>query len=290
MKTGFIGLGIMGSRMAANLQKAGYELVVHNRTKSKADALVAGGAAWADSPAAVAPEVDTLFTVLSAPDAVEETAVGPNGFLDHLKPGTLWVDCSTVNPSFSRRMAQAAQEKEIRFVDAPVAGTKGPAGTGDLVFIVGGSEADVDTCRPFFDVMGRSVVHAGGTGMGTSLKVVFNLLLAQAMLAFSEALVLGQSLGLEQERLFEILLNSPVVASFLAGKRPKIESDTYEADFPLKWMQKDLQMAAVTAYERGVALPTGNVAKEIFQLARRHGLAEEDFSAIYRFLATKDGE
>lgn len=279
---GFIGLGIMGSRMAANLQEQGHDLVVYNRTRKKADALVAGGATAAASPADVAGQVDVLFTVLSDPQAVEETALGPDGFLDQLSPGALWVDSSTVNPSFSRRMARAARERHVRFVDAPVAGTKGPAEKGELLFLVGGDAADVEQCQPYFDVMGRQTLHLGETGNGAAMKMVANLLLGQAMVAFSEALVFGQAMGLSREMLFDLLLNSAVVAPFVAGKRAKIESDDYEADFPLRWMHKDLHLVSTTAYEEEVALPSGNIAKELFALAERRGLGGEDFSAIYR--------
>jgi 3-hydroxyisobutyrate dehydrogenase/glyoxylate/succinic semialdehyde reductase len=284
MKIGVIGLGIMGSRMAGNLQESGHDLIVYNRTREKAEPLVANGATAADSPAGVARQVDLLFTMLADPAAVQETAVGPDGFLAHLRPNALWVDCSTVNPSFSRQMAERARARQVRFVDAPVAGSKGAAETGELLFIVGGDEADVDECQPYFDVMGRETLYAGETGSGSALKMVANLLLAEAMVAFSEAMALGQAMGISRQTLFDVLLNAPVVAPFVAGKRAKIESNDYEADFPLQWMQKDLHLAAVTAYEEEVALPVGNSVKELYALAKRQGLAEEDFSAIYRLL------
>lgn len=285
MKVGFIGLGIMGSRMAANVQKQGVELVVHNRTAEKAAPLLEKGARWAETPATLAEQVDILFTVLAHPEAVSEMAVGIEGFLSHLRSGALWVDCSTVNPSFSRQMAAEAKACGVHFVDAPVAGTKGPAEAGQLLFLVGGETADVAACQPFFEAMGRRTIHVGGHGMGTSLKMVFNLLLAEAMVAFSEGMVLGQALGIDQDRLFDLLLGSAVVAPFVTGKRGKIENGDFEADFPLQWMGKDLHLAAQTAYEEGVALPAGSVAKEIYALAVRYGLGERDFSAVYRVLA-----
>jgi 3-hydroxyisobutyrate dehydrogenase-like beta-hydroxyacid dehydrogenase len=285
---GFIGLGIMGSRMAANLQKHGHDLVVFNRTQEKAVSLLEGGAVWADSPGAVARQVKTLFTMLAHPDAVVEMALGADGFLDHLRQGALWVDCSTVNPSFSRRMAQEAGSRQIRFLDAPVAGTKGPAAEGKLMFSVGGDEADLKACQGFFDAMGRRTVHVGGPGMGSSLKMVLNLLLAEAMAAFSEATALGQSLGIERAALFDILIGGPVVAPFVAAKVEKMVSGDYEADFPLKWTHKDLHLAAMTAFEQDVPLPIGNAVKETYALAARDGLAEQDFSAVYRLL--NDGQ
>jgi 3-hydroxyisobutyrate dehydrogenase-like beta-hydroxyacid dehydrogenase len=289
MKIGFIGLGIMGSRMAAHLQRQGYELVVFNRTPGKAASLVNQGALWADTPAAVAEQVDVLFTMLAHPEAVEKTALGNGGFLAALQPGTLWVDCSTVNPSFSRRMAEEARLRQVRFLDAPVAGSKRQADQAELVFLVGGHAADVQTCQPLFETMGSRIVHVEGHGLGTSLKLVLNLLLATSMAAFAEGMVLGQALGISQELLFKVLLGGPVVAPFVAMKREKLEHGNYEAEFPLKWMQKDLQMGAIAAYGVGVAMPFGNVVKEVYSLAIRKGLGQKDFSAIYSFLEEGTG-
>ncbi len=289
MKVGFIGLGIMGSRMAANLQKGGHQLVVYNRSEEKARPLVKEGARWAESPAAVAEQVEVLFTMVAHPDAVKAIAFGADGFLDHLRPKSLWVDCSTVNPSFSRQMAEEALSRGLRFLDAPVTGTKGPAAKGELVFWVGGLEADVQACRPLFDLMGRRVIHGGGYGMGASLKVVVNLLLAEAMVAFSEGMALGQSLGISKSTLFEILAGLPVVAPLVANKRANMERGEYEADFPLRWMHKDLHLAAVTAYEQEVALPMAAIAEEVYRQAIGSGLGDQDFSAVYEFLSGANG-
>lgn len=284
MRFGFIGLGIMGGRMAANLQDAGYELLVHNRTSEKGKGLIEAGATWAATPAELAPGVDVLFTMLAHPQAVRQTAVGEQGFLPHLPPGALWVDCSTVNPTFAREMAGEAAERGVRFLDAPVTGSKAAAEKGELTFIVGGEASDLEDVQVELETMGQRIIHAGEVGMGTALKNVLNHQLAINMAAFAEGMVLGQSLGLDEERLFEVLLDSPVVAPFAAAKRPKMASGDYETDFPLQWMQKDLHMAAVAAFESDAALPLGNVAKEIYRLAMRSGYGEMDFSAIYQFL------
>jgi 3-hydroxyisobutyrate dehydrogenase/glyoxylate/succinic semialdehyde reductase len=151
---------------------------------------------------------------------------------------------------------------------------------------VGGAESDFRACRPLLESMGSKIVHVGGHGQGTSLKMVINLLMGEAMVAFAEGMILGQSLGISQEMLFGILLGGPAVAPLAATKREKIESGKYEADFPLHWMQKDLQLAAVTGYETGVALPLANVAKEMYRMAMRQGDGDEDYSAIYEFLST----
>ena len=286
MKIGFIGLGIMGSRMAANLQKHGYALVVFNRTRAKVEPLLGPCGTFADSPAKLAGQVDVLFTMLAHPDAVEQAALGANGFLNHLRPNALWVDCSSVNPSFSKKMAAAAADRQVRFVDAPVTGSAPVAADAKLVFWVGAEAPDLETIRPLLLCMGNKIVHAGGHGMGTSMKMVINLLLGNAMASFAEAIALGEGLGLSQKTLFDSLLEMPAVAPFLASKREKIESGDYEAEFPLRWMQKDMHLASVSAYESGVAMPLTNAAKELYRLAMREGHATQDFSAIYDYLAS----
>src|SRR6266436_3703765 len=266
MKTGFIGLGIMGSRMAANLQKHGYPLAVFNRTRAKAEPLLGPCGTFSDSPAKLAEQVDVLFTMLAHPDAVEQAALGRNGFLDHLKANALWVDCSSVNPSFSKKMAAEAVRREVHFVDAPVTGSAPAAAEAKLIFWVGADMPDLEAIRPLLLCMGNKIVHAGGHGTGTSMKMVINLLLGNAMAAFAEAMALGEGLGLSQKMLFDSLLGTPAVAPFLASKRQKIESGNYEAEFPLRWMQKDMHLATVSAYEADVAVPVTNIAKEIYRL------------------------
>jgi 3-hydroxyisobutyrate dehydrogenase-like beta-hydroxyacid dehydrogenase len=283
MKIGFIGLGIMGSRMAANLQKHGHSLVLFNRTRAKAEPLLAACGTFSDSPAKLAEQVDVLFTMLAHPGAVEQAALGADGFLNHLRPNSLWVDCSSVNPSFSKKMAAEATRREVHFVDAPVTGSAAPAAEAKLIFWVGADTADLERIRPLLLCMGNKIVHAGGHGMGTSIKMVVNLLLGTGMAAFAEAMALGEGLGLSAKMLFDSLLGTPAVAPFLTAKREKIESGNYEAEFPLRWMQKDMHLASVSAYESGVAIPLTNVTKEIYRFAMRGGHDTEDFSAICEF-------
>ena len=286
MKIGFIGLGIMGSRMAADLQKNDYPLVVFNRTRAKAEPLLGPCGTFSDSPAKLAEQVDVLFTMLAHPDAVEQAAMGANGFLEHLKPNSLWVDCSSVNPSFSKKMAAEAARRQVRFVDAPVTGSAVPAAEAKLIFWVGADPADLETIRPLLLCMGNKIVHTGGHGTGASMKMVVNLLLGNAMATFAEGMALGEGLGISRKVLFDSLLGMPAVAPFLASKREKIESGNYEAEFPLRWMQKDMHLASLSAYESGVAMPVTNAAKELYRLAMREGHAIQDFSAIYDYLTT----
>jgi 3-hydroxyisobutyrate dehydrogenase-like beta-hydroxyacid dehydrogenase len=288
MKIAFIGLGIMGSRMAMNLRNKGNDLFVYNRNRSKAEALIAQGAQWSATPAAAAKQAKVVITMLAKPDVVEELALHhENGFLNSLEANSLWIDCSTVDPSFSKRMANEAKQRKIRFLDAPVMGSKVPAEQGQLLFFVGGDKADIEEAKPLFEAMGRAVVPVGGHGMGAAMKIVNNMMVAQAMVAYSESIVLGLSLGIPRDMLFNAISNSPVFPPVLAVRRTKIESGTFDPDFHLKWMYKDLQLASDTAYENGVAMPSTNIVKEIYALAVREGLGEQDLSAVYKVLSKK---
>ena len=283
MKIGFIGMGIMGSRMAANLQQQGQELVVYNRTKNKASDLVAHGAILATSIVEVARQANIIFTMLPHPEAVKAVALGTEGFLNVLSEDSLWIDCSTTNPSFAREMSQVAAKNKIRYIDAPVAGSKNQAELQELVFLVGANQADLTGCENLLRLMGKKIVHVGEPGMGNALKLVFNLLLGISMNGFAEAMMLGEAQGIDRQMLLNALIGSPVVPPYLASKRYKLEQADYEPEFPLEWMQKDLQMVAIAGYETQVALPLANTTKEIYQQAIAQGLGRQDFSAIYQF-------
>ena len=284
MTIGFIGLGIMGSRMAANLQAAGYALRVHNRSRDKAEALIARGAVWADSPSEAARDVDLLVTMLSTPEAVEACAFGAQGLLAGLGPGALWIDCSTVDPEFARRMATEAGARGIHKLDAPVAGSREPAERGQLRFLVGGPAEDLARALPLFEVMGSQTRHLGDHGAGCATKLVVNLALGHAMASFAEAMALGRAQGIETTLLLDLLVDSPVVAPFLAGKRPLFESGDYEAQFPMAWMRKDLELASRTAYAEGLPLPLTSAVKELYAQAVAAGHGREDFSALLAFV------
>ncbi len=287
MKIGFVGLGLMGSRMANNLIHKENQLFVYNRTKGKAKSLIDNGAVISNSIPELASQAEVVITMLSEPGVVIEAALGENGFLKHLKKRSVWIDCSTVNPSFSKAMAEEAKKNEVRFLDAPVSGTILPAEKGELTFLIGGEKNDVEFCRPLFEAMGKKILHVGENGKGTSMKMVINLLLGQAMVAFSEGMLLGESLGISKEQIMEIILGGPVVAPFLSGKKDKFLKNNFETEFPLQWMLKDLRLALTSAQENNLTLPLTSSAEKVFNLAEESGLGEEDFSAVYNFLNGK---
>jgi 3-hydroxyisobutyrate dehydrogenase/glyoxylate/succinic semialdehyde reductase len=241
-----------------------------------------------DSPADAAKDADVLITMLSTPAVVKETALGGKGFLDSMRKGSLWIDVSTVNPSFSKSMAEEAKKRNIRFIDAPVAGSKIPAENALLVFFAGGDKKDVDEVTPLLETMGKKVVYSGEHGKGASMKMIVNSLLANAMIAFSEAVILGESIGFGKQFLFDTLTALPVTAPFCASKTAKMDKEDFSPEFPLQWMQKDLELASITAYEHGAALPLLSASKEIYALAKRQGMAELDMSAVYKFLKKRE--
>lgn len=286
-KIGFIGLGIMGSRMAANLQKRGYDLVVTNRTKEKANTLIKSGATWSDSAKEVGQKVNIVVTMLSTPEAVKEVALSENGLLNGMQKNSIWINCSTVNPSFTKEMEQLSKKHQVRYLDAPVMGTTLPAENGELVFLVGGDIKTIEEVSSLFDIMGKQTLRLGKVGNGASMKMLVNQLLGQSIVAFSEALVMGEAMGIDKKTLFDVLINTPGVAPLIPSIRQRLENANYETHFPLKLMLKDLHLSSISAYENGVASPNLNTTKEIFAQAKQYGLGEKDFTAVYEYLLFK---
>lgn len=282
MKIGFIGLGIMGSRMATNLQKAGHELVVYNRTPEKAEALVEAGAQLAPSPSEAVKDVDVVITMLSTPSVVRQTA---EEFLPVMKPRAFWVDVSTVNPSFSREMAELSAEYGVKFVDAPVAGSKAPAENGELLFLAGGTEEELTQVAPLLDVMGKKTLYLGKPGNGANVKMLINLMLAQSMATFSEAIALGKGMGLGEEQLLNILTATPVVSPVMGLLKERLLAGNFDVNFPLKWIHKDIMLALDTASELSVPMPSLEQTEALYKNALDDELGDLDFSAIYKALS-----
>jgi 3-hydroxyisobutyrate dehydrogenase-like beta-hydroxyacid dehydrogenase len=284
MKVTFIGLGIMGSRMAKNLLKHKVELTVYNRSKAIVEELVSLGAKTAPSAAEAVKEADIVFTMLSKPAVVQEVANGENGFLPHMKPNALWADSSTVNPSFSQSAKQWAVQNKLRFLDAPVAGTLPQAQNAELVFFVGGEERDVQEVSPLLDMMGKKTMHLGESTKGSAFKMLVNAMLAQSMLIFSETILLGEKMGFDSNFLLDVMPNLVVSAPFTKAKAQMIKADDYQVMFPLELMHKDLHLATTTAYEMQQPLLMANLAKELYANASKQGMGRLDFAAIHDYL------
>lgn len=282
-KVAFIGLGIMGSRMAGNLLSNGVDLTVYNRSAEKSMKLGEMGAKIGATTAECVKDADVIFTMLSTPEVVNTTAFSDAGFANYVKPGALWIDSSTVDPSSTIKIGEQAKKNDIRFLEAPVAGTKQPAEKGELVFFVGGDKSDVEEASFYFDIMGKKTVHLGDVGKGASMKMLINLMLAQSMLAFSETVSLGKSMGLDQQLIHNVLLNTPVTAPFLQVIREKLEGQDLTANFPLKWMTKDLNLMTKAADENNLQIPSAKLTRDVFASAiEAHG--DDDFSTIYHVI------
>lgn len=280
---GLIGLGLMGRPMAANLLKAGFSLVVWNRTRGKAEALAVQGASLADSPRDAAARSDVLITMVSDPPALEEVLWDAAGALEGLRRGSVLVDSSTVSPALARRVAAACAERGAEFLDAPVTGGTWGAEKGELVFMVGGKREALQRVEPVLAAMGKRYFHLGGHGAGQTIKLAMNLILALEVDALAEALALVTGAGLPAERLIEVMQSSMARAPVLDVKAPMILARNYAPSFPLRLMLKDLDLALELARQLGVPLPATSAAREIYDAVKRAAREDVDYAAVARF-------
>ncbi|MEO9870282.1 NAD(P)-dependent oxidoreductase [Ekhidna sp.] len=282
MKISFVGLGIMGSRMAINLLNAGIELTVYNRSTDPRKKLIEKGAKEAETLDQALRDADIVFTMLSRPEVVSKVMF--NDGVSTMKQDSLWVDCSTVNPSFTKEAEQKAKEAGINYLEAPVAGSLPQAEAAELVFFVGGNKMDLEKVSHLIEIMGKKTLHLGDIGKGASFKLVVNMMLGTSMMAFAEALRLGESMGLEKEFLLNTLPGLPVAAPFTQLKAGLIKEEKYDPQFPLELLHKDLHLASVSANENGYTLSFADAAKELYQEAINKGMGREDMAAIYKSL------
>ena len=285
MDVAFLGTGIMGSRMAANLARSGHSVSVWNRTPEKCAPLAEAGCRVANSPALAVAGARVVLTMLSDPEALRQTAFGDTGFLEALDPGSLWIDHSTVDPDTSRQMGQSAKARGVRFLDAPVSGSSGAAAGAKLIFFVGGSPEDLQEAAPLLSAMGSRVVHAGPIGAGATLKIVNNLFLAQAQAAWSESLGLALRLGLDMRTVHDAILPSHVAPPFLSLKRAKVENGEWSAEFPLKHALKDIRLALAAARDKGLLLRQLEAAESLYSDAASRGMGDLDISAVHQVAA-----
>ena len=280
---GFIGLGLMGRPMAANLLKAGYEVTVWNRTASRGDALVAQGAKRAAAPRDVAAASEVLFTIVSDPPALESVLWGDGGAFAGLRRGSVLVESSTVSPDLERRAAAAAAAQDCEFLEAPVTGGTWGAEKGELVFMVGGEAETLKRAEPMLGTLGKRWFHLGPVGAGQTVKLAMNLLLALQVEAFAEALALVTRAGIPGESLLEVMQSSMGRSGILDVKAPMMLKDEYKPSFPLRLMHKDMSLALDLANQLGVPLPAAAAAREILSATKGAATEDVDFSAIAGF-------
>ncbi|HXU49555.1 MAG TPA: NAD(P)-dependent oxidoreductase [Candidatus Binatia bacterium] len=282
MSIGFIGLGLMGKPMAQNLLKAGFPLTIWNRTASKADDLVRGGAKLAANPREVAERSDVLITIVSDPPAVEEVLF-KDGALAALRKGSVLVDSSTVSPELARKLAGACKDRGVDFLDAPVTGGTWGAEKGELVFMIGGDKAVYERVKPALDAMGKKFFLLGPNGAGQTIKLAMNLLYALEVQAFAESLALVAAGGVEPEKLVEVMQSSMGRAPILDIKAPFMLKHEFPASFPLRLMHKDVRLALELARQQKIDLPAGSAAYTTYSAVKEQSTDDPDYAAVARF-------
>jgi 3-hydroxyisobutyrate dehydrogenase-like beta-hydroxyacid dehydrogenase len=286
---GYVGLGVMGGKMAARLLGKGHRVTGYNRTRSKAQWLVDRGMTLADSPRAVGENADVIFVMVTDSRSLEAVAEGPDGLLAGLGPGKVVVDMSTVSPAVSRAVAEKVRAKGADMVDAPVSGSVVTLEQGKLSVMVGGDRATFDRVRPLLEDIGPKVTHVGGNGLALSMKIAINLSLAVQMLAFSEGVLLAEKSGIARETAVDVLTHSVIGSPMIQYRGPFVLGMPEEVWFSVNMMRKDMVLALEMGRQLDVPLPTTAVTNEMLTAARGMGLAEFDFAVLFEALARMSG-
>jgi 3-hydroxyisobutyrate dehydrogenase-like beta-hydroxyacid dehydrogenase len=283
-RIGFVGLGRMGQAMAGRLLDAGLPLTVHNRTASRADDLLARGAAWAGSPAEVADRSDIVLTMLTDDKAVQEVYLGAGGLLAGETAGRLLVEMSTIRTSTIHLLRPKVEASGAHLLDAPVSGTLAPAREGQLMVMVGGEAADLERARPVLQVLSRRIVHVGPSGAGTTMKIVLNLPMATYWAGLAEALAIGSQHGLTPELMLDVILDSPFAPPSLHAKAPLLLGASHEVGFDVTGVRKDLLACVATGQDAGVPTAAGATALVLFAAATAAGYGKRDLVFVVEYM------
>jgi 3-hydroxyisobutyrate dehydrogenase-like beta-hydroxyacid dehydrogenase len=290
-KVAFLGLGIMGAPMAANLARAGIEVVAYNRTREKAERLAAelDGVTVADSPAQAAAAAGTAISMVPDVPQVEEVLLGPDGAVEGLGDGGLAIDMSTIAPSASRSIGGRLGERGVLFLDAPVTGSRPKAEDGTLTIMAGGPEEAFDRARPLFEAMGQLVLHMGPQGHGSMVKLINNTLAATNAAVLAEGIQLARAAGLDTEKAMEVVGSGSGDSTMRKLKSgPMIEGD-YEALFKLEHMLKDVRYFLAESRALDVPTQVAGSAEELYERAAAEGHGGDDFAAVIEAIGTKSG-
>jgi len=288
-KLGFIGLGIMGSRMVKRLLDAGHEVVGYNRTKSKAQWLLDAGMKWAYTPREVVEVSDITLSMVTNTNALKAIAEGTDGVLAGLKAGKIFVDMSTVSPAFSRELAEQVEAKGAAMLDAPVSGSVITLEEGKLSLMVGGNADVFEQVKPILLDIGPKVTHVGANGLAVTMKIATNLSLAVQMLAFSEGVLIAEKAGIKREVAVDVLTNSVIASPMVKYRGPFVLDMPDEAWFNVNMMQKDMNLALELGRQLDIPLPTTAITNEMLTTARGMGFEEQDFAVMFDALAQMSG-
>jgi 3-hydroxyisobutyrate dehydrogenase len=284
MRIGFIGLGIMGAPMARNLLRAGHALTVHNRTRARAEPLVAEGATAAESPAAVAAAVEAVVTMLPDTPDVEAVLAGPGGVLAGARPGLLAIDMSTIAPDVARGLAERAAAAGVDLLDAPVSGGEQGAIAGTLSIMVGGTPAAVERAAPIFAALGQQVTHMGGPGQGQMTKLVNQVIGATTLAAVAEGVVLAERAGLDPAATIRAIGGGAASSWMVRELGPRMQRRDFAPGFMVRLQQKDLRLALAAAQQLGVQLPTTALVHLLFKTLEAQGAGDEGTQALVKAL------
>ncbi|MEA3326163.1 MAG: NAD(P)-binding domain-containing protein [Chloroflexota bacterium] len=280
MKIGYIGLGIMGKPMARNILKAGYELVVHNRSRESMKELANEGAIEALSPAEVAHQVDVVFTNLPDSPDVELVALGPEGIIEGAHDGLIYVDNSTIKPATTRKLGKALAEKNVTMLDAPVSGGNVGAIQGTLTIMVGGPAEVLGKIMPVLEAIGKTITHVGGLGDGQIAKAANQIMVAAQMVAMGELLIFAQKAGADPQKVVQAIRGGAAGCWTLDNKPQRLFAGNREPGFKAYMQAKDLGIVMDTAREYGVSLPSAAVHTQLFNAMLEMGMRELDNSAV----------
>ena len=289
LKVGYIGLGLMGKPIAGNILKAGFPLVVHNRSRTAVDELVAAGAQSASSPAQVAAQVDVVFTNLPDTPDVEKVVLGPEGILSAAHPGLVYVDNSTIKPAAARAIASQLAAHGVQALDAPVSGGDIGARNATLAIMVGGEAAALEKVLPIFMAMGKTVTHVGDAGAGQVAKAANQIMVAAQMVAMGELLLFSQKAGVDPAKVIEAIKGGAAQCWTLDVKPPRLFAGNRAPGFKARMQAKDLNIVLESAREYGVPLPSTAENAQLFNAMLQMGMGELDNSAVIGVLEALAG-
>jgi 3-hydroxyisobutyrate dehydrogenase len=288
-RIGWIGTGVMGSSMCGHLLRAGFSATVFNRTRDKADALVAAGAVWADSPRQVAERSDVIFTIVGYPDDVRHVVLGDQGALQGCQPGSMLVDMTTSQPSLAVEIARRAAERQVASVDAPVSGGDVGAREARLSIMIGGDSDAVRSLMPLFEAMGKTIVHQGGPGAGQHTKMVNQTLIATNMIGVCEALLYAYRAGLDLEQVMKSVASGAAGSWSLSNLGPRIIANDFDPGFFVEHFIKDMGIALDEAKRMGLALPGLALSHQLYLALQAQGHGRDGTQALELALASMAG-
>lgn len=286
---GFIGLGTMGSGMAQNLLKNGFKVIGYNRTKSKADAIKHKNFSAANSPKEACENANIIVTCVASDSALNDVLFSGNGVFNALDEKKMLIDCSTTSIELTAKIAKECEKRGIRFLDAPITGSKMGAEAGTLLFMAGGDEKTVKECMPIFNAMGRKLVYCGHNTYGQRAKIALNLTQALMLQSCFEGLVLGVRIGVPLASMIEIFENSGAKSGVGSVKIPKVLNRDFSPHFKLELMNKDVEFAMSETQKLGLELPLSREVAKVFRKAMEKGLGQEDFAGIVKLLEKEAG-